>query len=231
MLTTQQLTAIAAGTASEETLSRATEVYPYFTLPFVRQLRDTSDPDKRRSLKMRLAACIGDRDTLAILLGEEPEDFAAFYPDQRKPELTTDATIESFLDRFGDRLETHAEGGMVPVEAPAVDYASMLEREQPDLPTTLCPGDPTADVLENFFGRTSSAAPKEQTSQREETPRPSDPPTLTESLARIMIKNHNYSKALEIIEALSLNNPEKSIYFADQIRFLRKLIKIESIKQ
>lgn len=48
--------------------------------------------------------------------------------------------------------------------------------------------------------------------------------TLTEGFARILIKNGNFSKALEIITQLNLKNPEKSIYFADQIRFLRKLI-------
>ena len=40
-----------------------------------------------------------------------------------------------------------------------------------------------------------------------------------------------YEKALEIILSLSLNFPEKSIYFADQIRFLRKLIVNEKYKQ
>ena len=54
--------------------------------------------------------------------------------------------------------------------------------------------------------------------------READNSSLTESLARVMIKNRNYKKALEIISELSLKNPEKSIYFADQIRFLRKLI-------
>ena len=39
-----------------------------------------------------------------------------------------------------------------------------------------------------------------------------------------MVKNHNYQKALEIIQELSLNNPKKSIYFAYQMRFLKKLI-------
>jgi len=47
---------------------------------------------------------------------------------------------------------------------------------------------------------------------------------ISEPNARILIKNHDYQAALEIIQQLSLNNPEKSIYFADQIRFLRKLI-------
>ncbi len=53
-------------------------------------------------------------------------------------------------------------------------------------------------------------------------------PSLSESLARIMIKNGNYQKALEIITEISLNNPKKSVYFADQIRFLKKLIALQS---
>ncbi|MDE7387199.1 MAG: tetratricopeptide repeat protein, partial [Muribaculaceae bacterium] len=47
---------------------------------------------------------------------------------------------------------------------------------------------------------------------------------LSESLAKIFIKQHNYQGAYEIISSLNLNYPEKSIYFADQLRFLRKLI-------
>ena len=47
---------------------------------------------------------------------------------------------------------------------------------------------------------------------------------FTETFARIYIKQGNYSKALEIIQQLSLDNPKKNVYFADQIRFLQKLI-------
>ncbi|MEG0949364.1 MAG: hypothetical protein RR212_10010 [Bacteroidales bacterium] len=47
---------------------------------------------------------------------------------------------------------------------------------------------------------------------------------LTESLAKIYIKQKKYSKALEIIKKLSLKYPEKNVYFADQIRFLEKII-------
>ncbi len=47
---------------------------------------------------------------------------------------------------------------------------------------------------------------------------------LTESLARIYIKQKKYSKALEIIKKLSLKYPEKNVYFADQIRFLEIII-------
>ena len=47
---------------------------------------------------------------------------------------------------------------------------------------------------------------------------------FTETLARIYIKQGRYSKALEIIKRLNLVYPKKNRYFADQIRFLEKLI-------
>lgn len=54
---------------------------------------------------------------------------------------------------------------------------------------------------------------------------------LTETLAQIYIKQGRYSRALEIITQLNLNYPKKSIYFADQIRFLEKLIENENKQQ
>ena len=66
----------------------------------------------------------------------------------------------------------------------------------------------------------------ENTKNIPETPltESTDEAFLTESLAKIYIKQRRYSKALEIIKKLSLKYPEKNIYFADQIRFLEKLI-------
>ena len=47
---------------------------------------------------------------------------------------------------------------------------------------------------------------------------------FTETLAKIYIKQGRYTKAMEIIRRLSLKYPKKNRYFADQIRFLEKLI-------
>lgn len=54
---------------------------------------------------------------------------------------------------------------------------------------------------------------------------------FTETLAEIFMKQHRYDKALEIIRSLYLNFPNKSIYFADQIRYLEKLIRINQISK
>ncbi|MBR6445710.1 MAG: tetratricopeptide repeat protein [Prevotella sp.] len=47
---------------------------------------------------------------------------------------------------------------------------------------------------------------------------------FTETLAKIYIKQGRFDKALEIIQRLNLLYPKKNAYFADQIRFLEKLI-------
>ncbi len=47
---------------------------------------------------------------------------------------------------------------------------------------------------------------------------------ISESNAKNLIRNKKYSEAIEILRKLNLNNPKKSVYFADQIRFLEKII-------
>ncbi len=47
---------------------------------------------------------------------------------------------------------------------------------------------------------------------------------LTETLAKIYIKQGKYEGAIEIMRKLNADNPKKSCYFADQIRFLEKVV-------
>jgi hypothetical protein len=48
----------------------------------------------------------------------------------------------------------------------------------------------------------------------------------TEEMAIMLIKQKRYEEALKILHVIRLNIPEKSGYFADQIRFLEKIIAI-----
>lgn len=54
---------------------------------------------------------------------------------------------------------------------------------------------------------------------------------LTETLAAIYVRQHRYREAIEIIRSLCLTFPNKSSYFADQIRYLEKLIEVNKQKQ
>ena len=54
---------------------------------------------------------------------------------------------------------------------------------------------------------------------------------FTETMAGIYIKQQKYEQALEIIRAISADNPKKSVYFADQMRYLELLIRINKNKK
>ncbi len=206
--------------------------YPYFVVPAVKALRKAAG-EERKELCRRIAAAVGDRAALRAVLGIDPEEFAAFYPDMDKTRLSTEATIDSFLDRFApDAAKAAKEADMqeaIPIAPPAVYDITDLEDTEPvdngDLNTL---EDDTSKMLSGFLEKVPPKTPTRKTesdSARKPEPKPvATSSSLSESLAKVMIKNGNYQKALEIITELSLNNPKKSIYFADQIRFLKKLI-------
>ncbi|MDD3079990.1 MAG: hypothetical protein PHH37_12940 [Paludibacter sp.] len=47
---------------------------------------------------------------------------------------------------------------------------------------------------------------------------------ISEDNVKKLIKEKKYERAIEILRKLILTNPKKSIYFADQIRFLEKIL-------
>lgn len=53
---------------------------------------------------------------------------------------------------------------------------------------------------------------------------------LTESLAKVYVKQHKYEQALAIFLELNLKYPKKNCYFADQIRYLEKVIEYQKQK-
>ena len=151
------------------------------------------------------------------------------------PELSTDDTISSFINRFSSEQAAETPEIESIVTAPAIDYASTLEDDETDDAPA---DDETSSAIDAFLQAVppkTAARRHKKTEPREEHPAqparkaPETPsaarPDLSEALFALMVKNKNYTKALEIITELSLNNPKKSVYFAYQMRFLKKLIK------
>ncbi len=220
-------------------VDRLSERCPAFLLPVILALRhphpDMDDAVAARLLE-RVALSVPDRRRVKVLT--DPDGTGRYdnlYPvPQVRPAPTTADAIDTFLSTYGniDPAEEALLSRMI--FNPVPDYASTLEREHPD------PGEPRDEqdrLLDEFIAGdhslTSSAEPEKKTVpvpepvREDVTPRHIKAPSgslLSESLAKIFIKQHNYKRAYEIISSLNLNYPEKSIYFADQLRFLSKLI-------
>ena len=70
----------------------------------------------------------------------------------------------------------------------------------------------------------SAGSGEEKTDEADKAQEGAENEILTEIMAGIYIKQGKYENAVKIIRQLSLKYPKKNRYFADQIRFLEKLI-------
>lgn len=220
------------------------EAHPTFVVLASMLLRRNSDDvDNVTAQRLQATVALGSSDRTAMM------DFAdmsgrqwdEFYPKpSRKKEKTTDDTIVDFIEVYGhstpeeDRLlEKLIFNPVAPDYFQGIDQP--FDSSNPlALPPELLPTDESNVSVE---GQTHDGAPAAETEssindeknteeivEKESEDAVGKEPLLMESLAQIFIKQRRYERALEIISNLSLNYPEKSVYFADQIRFLQKLV-------
>ena len=151
-------------------------------------------------------------DYTAYLLKEETNA----EQQENVPKLRGQDLIDGFLNRMDNNGQTDDSPQAV-VEDTFVDsIAASDEEEQKDMNV-----EPVCDVMSDSENDLEEEASSETSTLSSED---LDDSCFTETLAKIYIKQHRYEKALEIIKKLSLNYPKKNAYFADQIRFLEKLI-------
>ena len=143
--------------------------------------------------------------------------------------------IDNFLDSIPKENEKPAEPKRKPTPADAaVDYVAYLLETESDVAAEdkVIPEMPGQDLIDTFINSDKrkfvlNEEPLLSPPAEPDAENGSEEPEeeyFTETLARIYIKQGRYSKALEIIQRLSLQVPKKNAYFADQIRFLEKLI-------
>ena len=226
--------------------------YPYFSVPLMMYTREHHTADKE-ALRLS-AIYAGDIEVWASQLGLSAnfEQFKTSSP-HNAAKSTLD-TIDLFLDTYSKEedyaidLPIALEGDTVANNATADKQATVGNKEQPlitipaydymseletmpdaygahpmqgnDLLEKFLEADAAGEQLfskPEFTPTTAVETPKKHATEENES-------FFSESLAKIYIQQRRYAKALEIIRKLNLNNPEKNIYFADQIRFLEKLI-------
>ena len=137
--------------------------------------------------------------------------------------------IDTFLDSIPQDEESSEKTKRKPTPADAaVDYVAYLlatEDDNDDKPMPQMKGQDLIDTfLEQEKGRIMLDLPEDEPSDSHDHEEEGEEEYFTETLARIYIKQGRYQRALDIITRLSERYPKKNAYFADQIRFLEKLI-------
>ena len=239
----EEPSALSAETLPE--LHALVEEYPYFslgTMLYLRNLDQLHDPSFAQALA-RLAIRVPDRRSLYHWVNDEetvPE--VVEQPVSDTPASDRFSLIDAFLMDHAEEEPANASLLFQPSASSDYLHWSLLREQQStsaeeeecgkpkllhhELIDSFIANEPhlaTNRNLEGEQGATQTALP-ESIRQLEEQSKSLEESCLTETLARIYIKQRRYEKALQIIQNLRLKYPEKNSYFADQIRFLEKLI-------
>ncbi|MGL4293225.1 MAG: tetratricopeptide repeat protein [Bacteroidales bacterium] len=228
--------------ASLQELVQLARRYPYFQAVRLLYLKNLSevhsvryaDELRRNAVYMpdrkRMFGYLDNGEYLWSALLQRKENASAL---RNETPVDQFSLIDNFLQHAGDESYPEQLEDLLPVvqEQSPTDYIHML-LDKPDaaaLPVndrqqTLIDTFIEKDETEGVFIPTDDLIPESARNQSKEDSLIRDDSFLTESLAKIYIKQKKYSKALEIIKKLSLKYPEKNVYFADQIRFLEKII-------
>ena len=146
------------------------------------------------------------------------------------PTSRTIDLIDTFLDSIPQDEPSNEKPKRKPTPADAaVDYvAYLLAVEDDNTDAKPAPQMKGQDLIDTFLeqerGRIMLDLPEEPTEEDHDHEEEGEEEYFTETLARIYIKQGRYQRALDIITRLSEHYPKKNAYFADQIRFLEKLI-------
>ena len=217
-------------------------LHPYYQtarLLMLQNLYLLHDPSFDEELR-RAAIYLTDRKVLFNLIEAAHYQLKRADKDKQNPQnqpVDDDRTI-SLIDNFletipADEEETCKKRKPTPADA-AVDYVAYLmevensEEQQESSPSLHLKGQELIDsfIEKSGDGRIQLSDTPEYLPELQEESGNSEPDEgyFTETLAKIYIKQGRYEQALEIIQRLNLNYPKKNSYFADQLRFLEKLI-------
>lgn len=181
-------------------IQQLADMYPYcatFTILYAKNLWNVNDL-RFKAFVQKAALSTYHRDVLQQLMA---------IPAVAKNDYSHSFISTSTIKRFN--------------EEPAPYQLAELPEEEPIKPLK------QQDLIDKFI----ASNPKIHLSDKFEYEEPQNltqnevsESVFTESLAKIYIKQGQYEKALHIFEKLNLKYPEKNTYFADQIRFLTKII-------
>lgn len=173
---------------------------------------EASEEDNNLSLDKALKMKIQESEQVF-----DPELFLRF---EKKQEEKTETDLELGKPLEFDRQENHSFTEWLKLaSATPVNREEAQPEEQEDAIAR------KFDLINEFIAKSPRIVPSKSTKKVNlaEENQTAPEALMTETLARVYLEQKNYKKAIQAYKILILKNPEKSGFFADQIRAIEKL--------
>lgn len=226
------------GADAVKKLPELIDAHPYcatYRLLYVVALANVHSTKLDTELK-RNAVALPDRMRLFQHINQGEYDWVTLMQQlEEKRQQKTEINDFELIDKF---LESMQNTGVAEASYSLSDLANASEYQADDVltdadNTTKSSEDEEQDwLIDNFLKAEENGTlfvPQAQKSEAQNDDpnlieKIKDRAFLTESLAKVYVKQHKYEQALAIFSQLNLIYSKKNCYFADQIRFLEKVI-------
>lgn len=220
-------------------LKKTIDRYPCFSLAkilYLKNLAVLNHPDFAAELK-RLSIGIPDRRKLFLLIEDKLDYQSSATMIAGEERVNAFALIDSFLSEQNNDYSRDWNDTLTNASVSSDYMFWSMSNQEVDVKEDSTVQLEHHQLIDSFIESAaerprrfleSDAPVGDAVQQDENSPTDSvqlqDDSFFTETLAQIYIKQKRYERALQIIGKLRLKYPEKNVYFADQIRFLEKLI-------
>ena len=144
---------------------------------------------------------------------------------QASPEVSNEEVSEGPIIKTGKPLEFDPQEAHSFSEWLSLTKATPIHRNTPKQEEKVSNRTRKSQLIDNFISKSPKIKPNAPISNSNIAMERTVPPEalMTETLARVYLEQKNYKKAIQAFKILILKNPEKSGFFADQIRAIKKL--------
>ena len=240
------------GSEAVEMLPQLIEAHPYcstYRLLYTIALANTHSTKFTTELQTT-AIALPDRTKLFTLVNNGEYEWIKIMQllaNAKQTQTPTDdfALINQYLEQRHIHTAESQQATSIPEVIPAYDISalgnlaiSINDDEEDIVLYDSNETDDTDDIINNFIEADNTGRLFVPKARKAEADLPvADPESirekafLTESLAKLYVKQHKFEQALAIFSSLNLKYSKKSSYFADQIRYLEKVIAYQQEKQ
>jgi hypothetical protein len=210
-------------------LKEIVKQYPIFHLvkPYFLKSVEQNEPENYDAVLSHTSIATLDRKVLYEFL-ENQQYTTEKQPPEENVKVKTSQEKEKKVQKKNPTIQSEKQNNEYPSELSFSEWASYLKANRQSRKSNQI--DEKLELIDTFLQKKRTVVPTKGILNNDDLSSQSLAPTdelMTETLAKVFVKQKKFEEATQAYQILSLKYPEKNSFFADQIKEIKRLQKLK----